>query len=118
MQPGWPVQKVISQICKHLGAADFYKALETLSFLGWDFYHVIRTLLCLPKAGASSPLSSAAEVHGSLVGAAEAAHSWHCPSEPHCSFNHGLDVQPSVRPREKRGFCPQWDRIFKLRPLL
>lgn len=64
-----------------------------------------------PKADASpSPLSSAAGVHGSLAGVAKAP----VPGPT----THDLDVQPSVRPGEKTEFCSQWDRLFKLRPLL
>lgn len=67
-----------------------------------------------PKADASpSPLSSAAGVHGSLAGVAKAPVTW-----SRYSFNHDLDVQPSVRPGKKTEFCSQWDRLFKLRPLL
>lgn len=67
-----------------------------------------------PKVDASPfPLSPAAEVHGSLADVAKGPATW----SPY-SFNRDLDVLPSVRPGEKTEFCSQWDKIFKLRPLV
>lgn len=113
-------RQVTSQIFKHLRAADFYKAKEKLLSLESDLHLTFTLSFSLPKAGLLLSLWAVQlrRMVPQLVLLRllhVPAHSCHCLSQSPHSFIHELDVQLSVRPREKRAFHSQQDRSLGLR---